>query len=316
MKHPGLFVPLDVNYVSDEGIRRAGIAAELLFIRALVYAKRTQSDGFVPDYDLPVISVGLNQQHVPASVEALVHWELWVEAEGGWYIRSWERWNSAPDEAEKERKKAQARERKRRQRERETEAKRAAEEAAEVAPGQLKLVPSGDETSPDSLSDVTANVTRDSHAVTPPKRREEKRSTNYSSSPSGEGPSGEPSGEQDPKPEPPAKKKPAFEETPDFQAFYATYPRQRERKDACKAWHQALKSGADPEHIIAAAQRFQQAREGQDKQFTPYPASWLRAGAYDDDPAELAPASGDSRFRGGTRQAPSRNDYTNGQVNI
>jgi hypothetical protein len=315
VKHPGLFVPLDVNYVSDEGIRRAGIAAELLFIRALVYAKRTNSHGFIPDYDLPVIAVGLHPDGVPQSVAALIHWELWVEAEGGWHIRSWERWNSAPDEAEKERKKAQARERKRRQREREAAERKAAEEAADVAPGQLKLVPSGDETGPGSTSDVTRKVTRDSHGVTPPKRREEKRSNNYFPSPDGEDENEGSGGEEDPKP--PAKKKVDYtEETPDFVRFYSAYPRKVDRKDACKAWHQALVAGVDPEHIIAAAERYAAIWDPADRKHTKHPGRWLRAGSYDNAPEDLAPAANDSRFRGGPRTLNPHQDYENREVII
>jgi hypothetical protein len=133
MKTPGLYVPLDVNYVSDEGIRRAGAAAELLYIRGLAYSKRTQSDGFLPDYDMPVISVGLPQ--VRESIVALVERELWIETDGGWQIRSWRRWNEMHGDAADKRKRAAERQRRSRER-------KAAEAAAEAAQEQASATDS------------------------------------------------------------------------------------------------------------------------------------------------------------------------------
>jgi hypothetical protein len=94
---PGNYVPLDVNYARDSSIRRAGPDAELLYIRALAYAKGAKSNGHVPDYDLDVVAVGLKK--VSQRVAALVAQNLWLITDGGWRIRSWEPWNSA-DEAE------------------------------------------------------------------------------------------------------------------------------------------------------------------------------------------------------------------------
>lgn len=166
MKTPGLYVPLDVNYVSDEGIRRAGAAAELLYIRGLAYSKRTQSDGFLPDYDLAVISVGLPQ--VPEAVKALVERELWLAMDGGWQIRSWRRWNDMHGDAADKRKRAADRQRRSRER-------KAADAAAEAAKGSADVAEShgngnrsesgeaADEADSDATeaADVTHLVTRD-----------------------------------------------------------------------------------------------------------------------------------------------------------
>lgn len=88
---PSIYVPLDVNYMRDPRIRRAGHEAELLYIRALAYAKGGETDGFVHDYDLEVIAVGLNR--VQSRVGALVREGAWQEKEGGWFIRGWFKWN-------------------------------------------------------------------------------------------------------------------------------------------------------------------------------------------------------------------------------
>lgn len=90
---PGIYVPLDVNYLRDPRIRRAGPDAELLYIRALAYAKGGETDGFVHDYDLDVIGVGL--KNLPIRVASLVREKAWEERDGGWFICGWFRWNES-----------------------------------------------------------------------------------------------------------------------------------------------------------------------------------------------------------------------------
>ena len=85
------YVPLDMNYLRDPAIRRAGPEAELLFIRSLAYCKAGGTDGIVYTYDIPVISVGL--RNVPQRVAALVRERLWEEVPDGWYVRSWAKWS-------------------------------------------------------------------------------------------------------------------------------------------------------------------------------------------------------------------------------
>ena len=88
---PSMYVPLDVNFMRDPRIRRAGPDAEILYVRALAYAKGGETDGMVYDYDLDVIAVGL--KGVPARVAALVREKAWEEREGGWFICGWFNWN-------------------------------------------------------------------------------------------------------------------------------------------------------------------------------------------------------------------------------
>ena len=89
---PGNYVPLDVNYARDIAIRKAGPNAELLFLRSLAYAKGALTSGFVSDFDLEVVAVGMRS--VKAAAEKLVEVTLWVRVSDGWLIRSWERWNA------------------------------------------------------------------------------------------------------------------------------------------------------------------------------------------------------------------------------
>jgi hypothetical protein len=58
-----------------------------------------------------------------------------------------------------------------------------------------------------------------------------------------------------------------------FDEFYVPYPRHVARADAKRAWDKAVKR-ADPDTIIAAARMFA-AFPGCERDFIPYPATWL-----------------------------------------
>lgn len=101
---PSVYVPLDVNYLRDPRIRRAGPDAELLYLRALAHAKGGETDGMVYEFDLDVIAVGLTK--VQQRVAALVREKAWEPREEGWFITGWFKWNKSTEELrnEKERK--------------------------------------------------------------------------------------------------------------------------------------------------------------------------------------------------------------------
>jgi hypothetical protein len=68
-----------------------------------------------------------------------------------------------------------------------------------------------------------------------------------------------------------------------FAEFYAVYPKRVARQAAEKAWGKAIKGGANPEVVILAAKKFAATRAGQDPKFTPYPATWLNRGSWEDE---------------------------------
>lgn len=97
-KIPGEFVPLSVDLAADPAILEAGPDAELLYIRALQYAKRQRTDGLVPKPALPRLTLGLRR---PTTLpKRLADAGLWEVVEGGWRIRSWLRWNLSLEEQE------------------------------------------------------------------------------------------------------------------------------------------------------------------------------------------------------------------------
>jgi helix-turn-helix protein len=105
-------------------------------------------------------------------------------------------------------------------------------------------------------------------------------------------PKNEPTDEQLPKDSslPPASSAPA-EDGPAadhhleaFGAFWINYPKKKAREEAKKAWINAIGRGADPKHIVDAAQAYARERADEDPKYTKYPATWLNKGCYDDEP--------------------------------
>lgn len=72
-----------------------------------------------------------------------------------------------------------------------------------------------------------------------------------------------------------------FEE--DFETFWNLYPRKVEKVDAKKAFKQALANAAVNE-ITDGAKRLALDPNKPEKQFIPYPATWLRAGGWTNEP--------------------------------
>ena len=100
---PSVYVPLDVNYLRDPKVRRAGSDAEVLFVRSLAHSKGGETDGIIHDFDLEVVAIGL--KNVQRRVDALVRVGLWIECEEGWRIAGWFNWNESTQKL-RERKKS------------------------------------------------------------------------------------------------------------------------------------------------------------------------------------------------------------------
>lgn len=94
----GLFVPLDVEYPSDDEFIEAGYVAELLYIRALCFAKRKQTDGSITRSQLPSVALG-----IPAAkkhAQKLVDVGLWTTTDDGWNIPAYLKRNPSKEEIE------------------------------------------------------------------------------------------------------------------------------------------------------------------------------------------------------------------------
>lgn len=82
-----------------------------------------------------------------------------------------------------------------------------------------------------------------------------------------------------------------------WETFYQAYPRHVGKAGARKAWDAALKRGADPAELIAAAVRFGQETAGKEAKFIPHPQTWLNQGRHEDEPDQVATAAADERPR-------------------
>lgn len=76
-----------------------------------------------------------------------------------------------------------------------------------------------------------------------------------------------------------------------FTEFWNSYPRKQQRQDARKAWVQQRKKGVTPDRLIQGARGYAQycKAKGTDRDYIKYPASWMRAGGYDDYQPEPEP---------------------------
>jgi len=81
--------------------------------------------------------------------------------------------------------------------------------------------------------------------------------------------------------------------------FYEVYPKHVDPRDAEKKFISVVKSGVDPDRIIAAAERFAEAhrRAGTDKQMIPAPAVWLNRGGYDSEDLPMPSRAGPAPLR-------------------
>jgi hypothetical protein len=88
-----------------------------------------------------------------------------------------------------------------------------------------------------------------------------------------------------------------------FDEWYAIYPRKKQPQDAKKAFAKAIKSGAITlDALMVKTRAFAASWQNEPKdrrKFIPYPASWLNAGGYHDEPegdgGEPAPVVRDPR---------------------
>ena len=92
-----LFVPLIVDFASDDAVLELTINAEHVFVRSLAFSKRTQSDGRVTVGQLARECEKLDRSDVISAVDELVQVGLYDVDGTGFRIRSWLRHNPSRD---------------------------------------------------------------------------------------------------------------------------------------------------------------------------------------------------------------------------
>lgn len=106
---------LEVGFLSNPKVVRAGKDATLLYIAGLLYAAREMSDGFLPSDKLRRIAMDVDLADLDKTVAALVDWELWEVVDGGYMVHDYLKHNRSADAIRKSL--ASGRERQRRHRE-------------------------------------------------------------------------------------------------------------------------------------------------------------------------------------------------------
>lgn len=94
-----------------------------------------------------------------------------------------------------------------------------------------------------------------------------------------------------PTPEVPAK--PTEKPADGFTDWWPHYPKKVKKLDAEKAYRAALKRGVAPKELLDGLQRQKAAwkAKGTEPQYIPYPATWLRAGSWEDELETPAPST-------------------------
>ena len=90
----GSYAPLSSHYYKDDAIAGLSNAAELLYVRGLAFCADVLSDGFISDAQLArFVAVGITRYTTHA--RELDRVGLWVRDDdmGGYWVRSWEKYN-------------------------------------------------------------------------------------------------------------------------------------------------------------------------------------------------------------------------------
>lgn len=115
-------------------------------------------------------------------------------------------------------------------------------------------------------------------------RRREDKERGYSRNEAVTAPSGAPTVTPS-APTPKESAKPAEKPADGFTEWWLHYPKKVKKLDAEKAYRAALKRGVTPEELLQGLQRQKAAwkAKGTEPQYIPYPATWLRAGSWEDE---------------------------------
>ena len=112
-----------------------------------------------------------------------------------------------------------------------------------------------------------------------------------------------------PAPEAPAK--PTEKPADGFTEWWPHYPKKVKKLDAEKAYRAALKRGVTPKELLDGLQRQKAAwkAKGTEPQYIPYPATWLRAGSWEDELDPPSPSQAAPAINPNTGKAVAKEDF-------
>lgn len=254
------WVRLDDQFPDHPKVVQAGPMAAWLYVCGLAYCARHLTDGFIPAPQVPRLVVGA----APGKLVArLLHAGLWEEVAGGFNVHDFLNYNPSREESL---------------------ARREETRAARVEAGRLGGIRSGQsrrskaEAKPKQFASFAGSKTE--------ANAKQKRSPvpHVAASPSTQPLQQETSGAVITLPPAAAdSERPAAirslepRYSADFEAWWAAYPRKREKVDAYAAYQKTVKAGAAPAELLAAAANYATAadEQGAEDQFIKLPATFL-----------------------------------------
>lgn len=248
----------------------AGNAAMGLWVRAGSWCGQHLTDGFIPDHMIATLGT-------PAQKQKLVAAGFWIPLEGGCQFHGWNEKGRQPTSKSvlAEREKNAARQAKHRSGTYEPgESQDFQENLASTSSLQDGRTADEISTDSDGLFSVDPQVNGSSNGVSSPL---------VTGAVTG-GVTGAPSRPDQTREEEPRTLASLAVRDDRFDDFYAAYPRRQDRRSAERAWKAALKRGANPDAVVLAAAAYARMQIGQERRFIKLPATWLNAGAYDNEP--------------------------------
>ena len=218
-------------------------AAIGLWAKAGAWCSRHLTDGVIPASQVTML------RGTKSQVNALISTGIWrhSETESGAKAYAFHGWNEyQPTRGQVEKDRAESAERQRKSRER----KRDEQEQSE-------------------------NVTRDSQTPVTRDSHESHKGVSQRPDPTRPDPTPVPNGTE-------SKPRERGGYSPEFETFWATYPRKEAKRQAWKAWGKAIER-ATPERITAGARRYASDPNRSD-QFTKHGSTWLNADGWEDEP--------------------------------
>ena len=223
------------------------------------WSARYLTDGFIPAAYVTAKGVDAFED-----AQALVESGLWETVDGGFRFHNWGEYNPASADVEDRRKRE--RERKAQQRRDRAGRFRRSDRPQNVPPDTVDSVRS--ESHPCAVDGVRA----ESHRPDPTRSDPEVLRTSNTPLPPASGGSDDDTLlilDDD-------------HSDPDFDDFWATYPKKADRIAAERAWKKAVKR-AKPAEIIAGAARYRD-DPNRTSQYTKHPATWLNKGSWTNEP--------------------------------
>lgn len=268
---------VDDNLAFHRKTVAAGNAAMGLWVRAGSWAAAHLSDGFVPDHMIAILGS-------PAQKKKLVAAGLWIPVDGGCQFHGWNEKGRQPTAKSvlEERERTAARQAKHRNGTFEgtspatspaeknnlasTSTKKNERTACDEVQGRFADFPENAQVN-GTRNGVTGPLVTGvvTGVVTPPPTRPDPYLQ-----------------EEEQTLAPLAVREPSIEDL--FAEFWAAYPRRQDKRAGEKAWRAAVKRGVDPARITEAAVAYARQQTGRERRYIKLPASWLNAGAYDNDP--------------------------------